>query len=130
MWSSTFPSFCRPFFSLSFLFALLSLLLSSYIFLSFFYGNHIWCKIDGVIILCYVFSLRTAHSRSTTAMSTASRIAREIHDEEIDKYSSRTYTPLHRLSADTDQLVDQYVRPTSQNSGGAQDRYENLGNWE
>ena len=65
-----------------------------------------------------------AQSRSTTSMSTASRIAREIHDEEIDKYSNGTFTPPHRLSADTDQLVEQCVGPVSQNSAGAQDRYD------
>ena len=59
-------------------------------------------------------------SRSTTAMSIASRVAREIHEEDIDKFSWRTETP-HKLSADAEQLIEQYVRPASQSSG--HDRY-------
>ena len=63
-----------------------------------------------------------AQSRSTTAMSIASLIAREIHEDDMDKYSCHTETP-HKLSADAEQLIEQYVRPASQSSGSIHDRY-------
>ena len=55
-------------------------------------------------------------------MSIASRIAREIHEDDMDKFSYHTETP-HKLSADAEQLIEQYVRPASQSSGSTHDRY-------
>ncbi len=57
-------------------------------------------------------SVRMSLSRSTTAMSAASRVAQQIQDEEYEKTSNRTGTP-HLLSADAENLLEQYVRPFS-----------------